>query len=91
MNEILDLTQAYQERLPTLTEVADEIHTMLFLTYSKILVRIDQISRRVKSVSSFIEKTHRKDTAGRPKYTSPLEEIHRIKSVHVSVVFIGQT
>ncbi len=75
MSQSVELTKKYQERVPTLQKVATEIEMLL----KQILLdvpRIDSISKRVKGVSNFVEKSNRIDPdSGEPKYGYPLEEI----------------
>jgi ppGpp synthetase/RelA/SpoT-type nucleotidyltranferase len=73
--KLMDWTSAYQERLPVLASVAEEIRA----TLEELLCgvpRIDRITTRVKTIDSFVGKAQRIDPdAGKPRYTYPLEEI----------------
>jgi ppGpp synthetase/RelA/SpoT-type nucleotidyltranferase len=73
--KLMDWGSVYQERIPVLTRVAEEIQAAL----EEILCgvpRIDRIATRVKAVDSFVGKAQRIDPdAGKPRYTYPLDEI----------------
>src|SRR3989442_1485484 len=71
----MDWMSAYQERLPVLARVAEDLQA----TLAEILCgvpRIDRITTRVKTIDSFVGKAQRIDPdAGKPRYTYPFDEI----------------
>ena len=71
----MDWSSAYQERVPVLKKVAEEIQVLLEDLFRGV-PRIDRISTRVKTVHRLAEKANRVDpVSGEPKYKYPLDEI----------------
>ena len=78
-----NLIRRYHDRLEIHERLCDEIKYILDKRISTSAIEIGHITSRVKSLSSFCEKTNRK------KYSNPIEEITDLSGVRVVYLYIS--
>lgn len=77
----------YERRFSALADVANRLETYLTDTLRQ-LKRVDRVSARAKSPSSYIDKASKKDEEGKLKYTDPRNQIMDQIGARVTVFYI---